>query len=120
MRESEVARRPRVGTSQVPRRPGRHLAVLAAVTFVVLALDQSAQARYDPIASGSTSLTFARSFSALLRANGVTVKATSGATYKAGVATFPVSGGKLEPADVVGSVEHEASSSSPPAATASP
>jgi hypothetical protein len=37
----------------------------------------------------------------------VSIKATGGATFKAGTATFPVSGGKLEPVAVVGSVEHE-------------
>jgi hypothetical protein len=79
----------------------------AVIALASLAGAASAQARFDPIAGGQTRLTFARSFAALLRENGVTVKATSGATFKAGVATFPVSGGKLEPADVVGSVEHE-------------
>ena len=85
----------------------RILAGLAVTAIAVLAGAQSAQARYDPIASGSTSLTFTKSFSALLKANGVKVKATNGATFKAGAATFPVSGGKLEPVSVVGSVEHE-------------
>jgi hypothetical protein len=42
-----------------------------------------------------------------LKGNGVKLKATGGASFKAGVATFPVSGGKLEPVTVVGTVEHE-------------
>jgi hypothetical protein len=90
-----------------PRR--QRLAVLcgALIALTSLAGAASASARFDPIAGGSTKLTFAGSFVALLKANGVKVKATSGATFRSGVATFPVSGGKLEPADVVGSVEHE-------------
>jgi hypothetical protein len=75
--------------------------------LLTLSTAVSAQARFDPIAGGQTKLTFAKPFVALLEANRVKVKATGGAAYKAGVATFPVSGGKLEPADVVGSVEHE-------------
>jgi hypothetical protein len=85
----------------------RLLAGLAVTAIGVLAVAQSAQARFDPIAGGQTKLTLAKPFLALLKANGVSVKGTTGATYKSGVATFPVSGGKLEPVDVVGSVEHE-------------
>jgi hypothetical protein len=78
-----------------------------AVALCLLVGAQAASARYDPVASGTTRLTFAKSFSALLKENGVKLKATGGATYKSGVASFPVSGGKLEPVAVVGSVEHE-------------
>jgi hypothetical protein len=88
----------------------RRLLTLVIVGCVLVAtglLAAVAQARYDPIASGTTKLTLAKPFVALLQANGVDVMGTAGASYKAGVATFPVSGGKLEPADVVGSVEHE-------------
>jgi hypothetical protein len=77
------------------------------VVLSLLVSAGSASARYDPIGGGSTKLTFARPFAALLKANGVKLKATGGATFEAGVATFPVSGGKLEPVAVVGSVEHE-------------
>jgi hypothetical protein len=83
------------------------LAVLACLLVTTGLHATIAEARFDPIAGGQTKLTFAKSFAALLKENGVTVKATSGASFKAGVATLPVSGGKLEPADVVGSVEHE-------------
>jgi hypothetical protein len=79
--------------------------LVAALSFLTVA--QPALARYDPIGGGTTKLTLARSFTALLKANGVKLKATGGATLKAGVATFPVAGGKLEPVAVVGSVEHE-------------
>jgi len=87
------------------RYPRAIVALLVVLSLLTAA--QSAQARYDPIASGQTRLTLARPFLSLLKANGVKLKATGGATYKAGVATFPVSGGKLEPVEVVGSVEHE-------------
>jgi hypothetical protein len=83
-------------------------ALLGAMSaLVILAIPTPAEARYDPIAGGQTTLTFAKPFSAVLKANGVKLKATGGATFKAGAATFPVSGGKLEPVSVVGSVEHE-------------
>jgi hypothetical protein len=81
--------------------------LIVIVLLLCLALADSAAARYDPVGGGSTKLTFARSFASLLKANGVKLTATGGATFKAGVATFPVSGGKLEPVAVVGSVEHE-------------
>jgi hypothetical protein len=81
--------------------------LLGCALVAIGLLAAGAQARFDPIASGTTQLTFAKPFVALLKANGVKVKATGGATFRSGVATFPVSGGKLEPADVVGSVEHE-------------
>jgi hypothetical protein len=89
------------------RRLRRAVLCWAAIALASLVGAASASARFDPIIGGSTRLTFAKSFNALLQANGVKVKATGGSTFKAGVATFPVSGGKLEPADVVGSVEHE-------------
>jgi hypothetical protein len=85
----------------------RRISVAGLALLVLLLTAPSAFARYDPIASGTTTLAFAKPFSALLRANGVKLKATGGASFKAGVATFPVSGGKLEPVAVVGSVEHE-------------
>jgi hypothetical protein len=89
------------------RTPRLVLSCAALTLLLTLSSVVSAQARYDPIAGGTTKLTFAKSFATVLKANGVTVKATAGATFRSGVATFPVSGGKLEPADVVGSVEHE-------------
>jgi hypothetical protein len=85
----------------------RLLAVLLLVALTSIAMAATADARYDPIGGGSTKLTFAGPFLSLLKSDGVTVKASAGATYKAGTATFPVSGGKLEPVAVVGSVEHE-------------
>jgi hypothetical protein len=87
----------------------KSLRALGAIALVAASLlvAASAQARYDPIAGGTTRLTFAGPFLSLLKSNGVTVKASAGATYKGGTATFPVSGGKLEPVAVVGSVEHE-------------
>jgi hypothetical protein len=104
MNRGSTDTRPQAGR---PRR--QRLAVLCGVLIALTSLAgaASASARFDPIAGGSTKLTFAGSFAALLKANGVKVKATGGATFRSGVATFPVSGGKLEPADVVGSVEHE-------------
>jgi hypothetical protein len=78
------------------------LAILAALVAA-----QTAEARYDPIAGGTTKLTLSKPFVSLLKANGVKLAGKGGATYNAGVASFPVSGGKLEPVAVVGTVEHE-------------
>src|ERR1700721_674968 len=89
------------------RTPRLVVSCAALTLLMTLSTAVSAQARFDPIAGGQTRLTLAGSFSALLKANGVKLKATDGAVFKAGIATFPVSGGKLEPVDVVGSVEHE-------------
>jgi hypothetical protein len=90
------------------RRRVRHFATATAIVAAMIAVAaQSASARYDPIASGTTKLTLAKPFLSLLKANGVKLKATGGVTLKAGVAAFPVYGGKLEPVSVVGTVEHE-------------
>jgi hypothetical protein len=93
---------------RMPHRQCSRIAVAFAIAATAMGLIAApALARYDPVASGSTKLTFAKPFLSLLKSNGVTVKATAGATYEAGTAGFPVSGGKLEPVAVVGSVEHE-------------
>ena len=94
--------------------PRRLLATLVVTTLAFLALAlvlsaTTANAAYDPIASGTTEITFAKPFLASLKANGVKLTGKGGTTFKAGVATFPVSGGKLEPVRVLGSVEHEGS-----------
>jgi hypothetical protein len=68
-----------------------------------------AAAGYDPVASGSTTLTLAASFRSLLRANGVRLQGAGGVTVKGSVVSFPVSGGKLEPVGARGVVEHQGS-----------
>jgi hypothetical protein len=81
--------------------------LLSLAALALLGLAPVASARYDPIGGGSTKLTFAKPFLALLRQHGVKLSAGSPATFGSGVASFPAAGGKLEPVAVVGTVEHE-------------
>lgn len=67
----------------------------------------AAQAKYDPLGTGATTLTLDRSFLALLKKDGVKVEALAPARMKAGTVTFPVSGGKFDPLAAKGTVEHE-------------
>lgn len=78
------------------------VAVLAAALGPVASAGAST---YDPVAGGVTTITFAKPFLSLLKANGVTLKATSGAGFKAGIATFPVNAGRLDPVDAIGTAE---------------
>jgi hypothetical protein len=88
-------------------KPSRGVCALVLAAALSLVLVAPAEAGYDPIGGGTTTLTFAPSFLSLIKADGVRLKASAGASFKAGVATFPVSGGKLEPLVVKGSIEHE-------------
>ena len=65
-----------------------------------------AGATYNPVASGTTKLTLAKPFLALLKQNGVKLSGSAGVALKAGVVTFPVSGGKFDPTTSNGFVEH--------------
>lgn len=65
------------------------------------------RAAYDPVASGATSLSLDPGFRHLLRQAGVRISAVAPATLRGGVATFPVSGGKFDPVDGKGTVEHD-------------
>jgi hypothetical protein len=73
---------------------------------VLLALTPSANATYNPLASGATKLTLAKPFLSLLKENGVKLSAKQGATLKHGVVSFPVSGGKFDPTTANGFIEH--------------
>jgi hypothetical protein len=66
-----------------------------------------AQAEYDPLGSGATKLTLDRGFLALLKQNGVRLSAAAPAQLSGGAVSFPVSGGKFDPAAAKGTVEHE-------------
>jgi hypothetical protein len=89
----------------------RRSAIASFIAAVALGgcLAPVAQATYDPVASGATKLTLDKSFLALLKENGVRVAATASARLKAGTVTFPVSGGKFDPAAGRGTAEHEGS-----------
>jgi hypothetical protein len=66
-----------------------------------------ARADYDPLGSGATKLTFDKGFLALLKKNDVKLSVIAPAQLKRGVLSFPVSGGKFDPTDAKGTVEHE-------------
>jgi hypothetical protein len=83
-------------------------AIAAALALIcLLTLAPLAQADYDPLGSGATKLTLDKGFLALLRQNGVKLSATAPAKLKGTTATFPVSGGKFDPTNAKGTVEHE-------------
>lgn len=81
----------------------------AAIVLAVLlaAAAPTVRAAYDPVSSGQTRFRFDPSFLSLLHAHGITVSALPPATLHAGVAVFPVAGGKFDPVRVTGTVEHE-------------
>jgi hypothetical protein len=66
-----------------------------------------AHADYDPLASGTTKLSLDKSLLSLLKDNGAKISAVAPAKLKAGVLTFPVSGGEFDPVSAKGTVEHE-------------
>lgn len=72
-----------------------------------LLLAPAAKADYDPLASGTTKLTLDKGFLALMKQNGVKLSAVAPAKLRAGAITFPISGGKFDPLDAKGTVEHE-------------
>jgi hypothetical protein len=94
------------GKRRRPRRLALALSVAIAAVLASLVLAPAAGAAYNPIASGTTRLTLAKPFLALLKQNGVKLSGTAGATLKGGVVTFPVSGGKFDPTTSKGFVEH--------------
>jgi hypothetical protein len=83
--------------------------LLAALAFASLLGAAAANAGYDPVASGQTRLVLAKSFAALMKANGVRLRGVGGVTVKGSTVVFPVSGGKLEPVEAKGVVEHPGS-----------
>jgi hypothetical protein len=89
---------------------GRTRKPLVAVLVALGALLISAPlagADYDPLGSGATKLTLDKSLLALMKANGVKLKAVAPARLKRGVVSFPVTAGKFDPTAAKGFVEHE-------------
>jgi hypothetical protein len=82
------------------------LAALGALGCLAL-LAPLASADYDPLASGTTTLTLDKPFLSLLKRNGVRLSAIAPARLDGGAVAFPVSGGKFDPTDAEGTVEHE-------------
>lgn len=80
--------------------------LISLMAFPAL-LPTGASASYNPLAGGATKLTLDKSFLVLLKQHDVKIAATAGARLRTGRVTFPVSGGKLDPVDSRGTVEHE-------------
>jgi hypothetical protein len=94
-------------TQPTPKR-GRVASLAGALALLsLLALAPAAQATSDPIAGGPTKLTFDKSFLSLLEQHGVKLSATMPATLKGKTATFPASGGTLDPTTGNGTIELE-------------
>src|ERR1044072_9000292 len=79
----------------------------ALMLMSALFISPAAKADYDPLASGTTKLTLDKSFLKLLKDNGAKVSAVAPAKLKGGTIAFAVSGGKFDPVDAKGTVEHE-------------
>jgi hypothetical protein len=78
-----------------------------SAALIALLLCASAQASYDPIASGTTKLTLDQAFLSLLKKEGVTLQAKAPAKKKAKTILLPVSGGKADPIAGKGEVLQE-------------
>jgi hypothetical protein len=88
------------------RRPAAVVTLLLALFVPSLITAPLASAGYDPIASGQTKLTLAKSFTTLIETHGVRLRGVGGVTVKGSAVSFPVSGGKVEPVEAKGVVEH--------------
>jgi hypothetical protein len=84
----------------------RLVLTLLAALGLTLAATPDVRAAYDPVGSGTTTLKFAPTFLAVLKANGVRISAKASATAGGGALSFPVAGGKFDPGNEKGTVEH--------------
>jgi hypothetical protein len=82
------------------------VAVLLCASFFLLAT-ATARADYEPVGSGATKITFAKSFLAACRINGVKLSAVAPAELSGGVLTVPAVGGRFDPVAAKGTVEGE-------------
>jgi hypothetical protein len=80
--------------------------LLAAALFALLAFAPVASAAPDPLAGGTTTVTLKQGFVKSLKKKGVTIRKISPAKLKGKKATFPVTGGQLDPTTGVGTVLH--------------
>jgi hypothetical protein len=80
---------------------------VAVLSLACLAGASSAQAAYDPLASGTTTLTVDKGFASYLRANGIAISATAPAKRQGAKLTLPVQGGEMDPTAGRGTIEAE-------------
>jgi hypothetical protein len=86
---------------------GRAAVASALALLALLLLAPAAGATYNPIGSGTTKIRLDKGFLRLMAGAGVKLSARAPAQLKAGVLRFPASGGKFDPTDSKGTVEHE-------------
>jgi hypothetical protein len=72
----------------------------------LLAAPSAGASGYDPVASGSTTLKLAPSFTHLLKTSGVRLEGKGGVKVRGGAISFLVTTGKLEPVEAKGTIEH--------------
>jgi hypothetical protein len=63
-------------------------------------------AGYDPVASGQTTMRLAPSFVTMLKESGVRLEGKGRVTVRGSAISFPLAGGKLEPVEAKGTIEH--------------
>lgn len=78
--------------------------ILATALLALLAWAPIASATLDPVGSGSTTMTLNKGFTNYLKTFGIKVTKISPAKLKGSKATFPVTGGSIEPTTGVGSL----------------
>jgi hypothetical protein len=85
---------------------GRLTAALALTGLALFTPAPAAHADYDPLGSGQTKLTLDKSFLKLMAQNAVKLSAVAPAKLKGATVSFPVTGGKFDPTDAKGTIEH--------------
>lgn len=89
--------------TRLPRTAAVGFAV--AVVYLLGASAAAASSGYDPVASGSTTITLSASFAQLLARNHVSVEARGGAKRKGRRIVLPATGGEFDPVGGAGTVE---------------
>jgi Htaa len=79
-------------------------AILAAALFALLAFAPFASAAADPVASGSATVTLNNGFVKALKKQGVKITKIGAAKLKGKKATFPVTGGEMDPTNGLGTL----------------
>ncbi len=79
-------------------------ATVAAALFALLAFAPFASATPDPLGSGTSTVTLKKGFTNYLKTFGIKVQKISPAKVKGTKATFPVTGGELDPTTGLGTV----------------
>jgi hypothetical protein len=84
----------------------RALLALALAAISSLLLASLASATYDPVGSGTTTISLDKGFSKLLKKNGVKVVGMKPGLAKGKRIVIPVSGGKVDPTTAAGTIYH--------------